>query len=151
MNHIYKYRILAIFALLVITFTLKAQVNSLYFMQTVSTRHEFNPAFQPLPNLYIGLPSFYFGMNSNSLIFNDFIYPVRLNDGTYQTVWFMDKLGNPDDFYRKLKKNMHLYTDAGIEVFSFGLRLNNSYLTAGMSLKTTLDIFVPKSLFRNEK
>jgi outer membrane protein OmpA-like peptidoglycan-associated protein len=114
-------------------------------MKTISTRHELNPSFQPLTKGYFALPVFpgiYFGVGVNSLALEDIIYPKN-----NKTIWFYDKDngGNIDDFYKRLKSNINIYTEADIRLFGLGFKLpHNSYLTIGLDTKVNAGVFLPK-------
>ena len=50
------------------------QVNTLYFMNNVQERSEYNPAFQPEHDIYVDLPvlpNFRLGFGNNSLKLNN--------------------------------------------------------------------------------
>ena len=131
-----------------------AQVNSLYYMKTVSTRHELNPAFQSLPNVYVDLPilpSFYVAGGENSLILHDVIFPKSIN-GEMQTVLFLHKdldVGDKNKVYNQLKKNTNIFSEVQIDLLSFGFRTKEKhYFTFGISQKVSEAINVPKDLFK---
>jgi hypothetical protein len=138
---------IAIFAAISVV---SAQVNTLYYMKTVATRHELNPSFQPLPNSYYSILPIYSGMyigaGNNSLALEDIVYPKRI-DGKYKTIWFFNSEGNVDDFYKQLKNTTRVYSEVDLRLFAMGLRIrNNSYLTIGLNTKTSAGVFIPKDL-----
>jgi hypothetical protein len=142
--------IIAMIALFAATSTVSAQVNTFYYMKTVSTRHELNPSFQPLSNGYYStipiFSGFSLGVGNNSLSLNDVLYPKKIN-GEYKTIWFYHDEGNVDDFYNSLKKTTNIYTEVDLRLFAFGIRMrDNSYLTVGLNTKINAGVFVPKDL-----
>ncbi|MDR2286475.1 MAG: DUF5723 family protein [Prevotellaceae bacterium] len=144
--------IIAMIALSAAITTVPAQVNTLYYMKTVSTRHELNPSFQPLPNGYYStipvVSGFYVGAGNNSLSLDNVLYPKMIN-GEYKTIWFYHNEGNIDDFYNSLKKTTRLYAEADLRLFAFGIRMpHNSYLTVGLNTKMNTGIFIPKDLIK---
>jgi hypothetical protein len=146
-----KCGIIAIIALFAAISAVQAQVNTLYYMKTVATRHELNPSFQPLPNSYYSLLPIFSGISlgtgNNSLALEDVIYP-RKTGGRDQTIWFFNNEGgNVDDFYNRLQKTTQIYSEVDLRLFAMGLRLpHNSYLTIGLNTKTSAGVFIPKDL-----
>ncbi|MDR1339296.1 MAG: DUF5723 family protein [Prevotellaceae bacterium] len=140
---------LAMIALLAAS-AVSAQINTLYYMEAVPTRHELNPSFQPLPNSYYSLLPVYSGLymsvGNNSLALEDVAYPKRTAGGDYRTVMFFNgEYGNVDDFYKRLKNTTRVYSEVELKLFAMGLRLrNSSYLTIGLSTKTSAGVFIPK-------
>ncbi|MDR1121895.1 MAG: DUF5723 family protein [Dysgonamonadaceae bacterium] len=135
---------------LFLALAVQAQVSTLYFMKNASTRHEMNPAYQPISNLYIDLPiipSLMLSAGTNSLSLNDFIYPVRQPNGSYKTVWFKHSQQGIDDFYNQLKDvtRMHLEQDFGL--LSVGLRYQQAYFTLGVKQRFFSAISFPKDMF----
>jgi hypothetical protein len=151
-GHAAKYGIIiTIVALFAAISAVSAQVNTLYYMKTVATRHELNPSFQPLPNSYYSLLPIFsgisLGVGNNSLVLKDVIYPRKIG-GKDQTVWFFNSEGgNVDDFYNSLKNPTRIYTETDFRLFAMGLRMRHgSYLTVGLNTKTTTGVFIPKDL-----
>ncbi|MDR0385568.1 MAG: DUF5723 family protein [Prevotellaceae bacterium] len=145
-----KYSIGVIAVLFAAVSTVSAQVNTLYYMKTVATRHEMNPSFQPLPNSYYSIlpisSGMYIGAGNNSLALEDIIYPNR-SGGEYKTVLFFNNEGNVADFYSRLKKTTQIYSEVDLRLFAMGIRMrNNSYLTIGLNTKSSANIFIPKDL-----
>jgi hypothetical protein len=127
-----------------------AQVNTLYHMKTVATRHELNPSFQPLPNGYFSvipvLAGYSIGIGNNSLSVEDLLYPKEIN-GTYKTIWFYHKEGSIDDFYNRLKSTTRIFYETDFRLFAFGIRMpSNSYLTVGLNTKINMGVSIPKDL-----
>jgi hypothetical protein len=145
-----QYSVLAVAVLFVTATTLIAQPNTLYYMKTVSTRHELNPSFQPIPNGYYStipvMSGFSLAAGNNSFSLKDVLYPKRI-DGQLKTVWFYNDKNSMDDFYNVLRKNLHVYTELDLRLFAFGMRiLKDSYITVGLNTKFNSGIIVPKDL-----
>jgi hypothetical protein len=147
-----RYSAVVMIALFAATASVSSQVNTLYYMQTVATRHEMNPSFQPLPNSYYSLlpvySGLYMGLGNNSLALEDVVYPKRTAGGEYRTVMFFNsEYGNVDDFYKSLKNTTRVYSETDLRLFAMGVRLrNSSYLTIGLNTKTSVGVFIPKDL-----
>jgi hypothetical protein len=144
-------RIIIIFSVFFAVATVvSAQVSSVYYMKTVSTRHELNPAFQPLPNGYFYLPSpFYISVGNNSLTLSDVVYPKNIN-GVMKTVSFLHpEGGDKDKFYNQLRKNTVIFTDFQIDIVGFGFRFKEkNYFTFGIAEKGNYFQTIPKDLFK---
>jgi hypothetical protein len=121
-------------------------------METVSTRHEMNPSFQPVPNGYYStipvFSGFYLGGGNNSFAFENLLIP-RGFDGTDRTTWFFNNEKSLDDFYNNLKKTTRIYSEADFRLFAFGIRIRDSaYLTVGINTKITANVFIPKDMIK---
>jgi outer membrane protein OmpA-like peptidoglycan-associated protein len=139
-------------ALVLLSFavSLRAQVSTLYFMKNVSVRHELNPAFQPLSNVYIDLPvipSLYISMGNNSLSLSDVVYPVRQPNGTYKTTWFKHSQQGIDDLHSSLQDVTRIHFENELGLLAFGFRVKNSYITLGAKQRSFSGIYLPKDLF----
>jgi hypothetical protein len=148
-----RYSALVMIALFAAISSVSAQVNTLYYMETVATRHELNPSFQPLPNSYYSLLPVYSGLyislGNNSLALEDVVYPKRTVGGESKTIMFYNSEGSVDDFYKRLKNTTRIYSEVDLKLFAMGLRLrNNDYLTIGLSTKTSAGVFIPKDLMK---
>ena len=91
------------------------QATVMYFMKDNPLQHNFNPAFQPEHNIYVGFPglsSFNISGGNNSLTFSDVFYG-RVVDGRKQTVTFLHPAveGGVDHFLNSLRKNTRFYSD----------------------------------------
>jgi hypothetical protein len=134
----------------IISSSVSAQVNTLYFMKTVSTRHELNPSFQPVTNGYYSTIPVFSGFSTeignNSISLENILYPKNV-DGKYKTIWFFHEKGNIGDFYKNLKTTAQIYTEVDLRLFALGFKMqNNSYLTIGLNTKSSTGVFVPKDL-----
>jgi hypothetical protein len=121
-------------------------------METVSTRHELNPSFQPVPDGYFStipiLSGFSIGMGNNSLTLSDIILPYG-SGGRSRTSMFFNNDNAIDKFYNSLRKMTNVYGDADLRLFAFGIRLRDSaYLTVGLNMKGTANMFVPRDMVK---
>ena len=127
------------------------QVNTLYFMNNVPERNAYNPAFQPVHNVYIDLPvlpNFRFDVGNSSLSFSDAIFTQKIN-GVDSTITFLhpEAQGKKDDFYGRLSKTTRIYGDLTVNLIGFGFRVKKSYFTVDVSQKVSSGFYVPRDLF----
>jgi outer membrane protein OmpA-like peptidoglycan-associated protein len=147
MKKIFK-SLIVLFAVFAAASTVSAQVNTLYYMKMMPTRHDLNPAFQPTENWYIGLPTyFHAGVGNNSLAFNDVFYP-KMIDGHNKTIMFWHEGENQTDFYDKLGGTTKLFQDLSANILSFGFRKNNAYWNFSIAAKEFSSVYLPKDLFK---
>lgn len=109
------------------------QVSTLYFMDNNPYRNKLNPAFQPLSNIYIGLPAIgytQFGIGNNALSIKDMYNP----DGTTK------------DIISILKENNKLLTDININLLTFGFRVKDAYWNFSATQRFDINSTVPKRL-----
>jgi len=127
--------------------TVSAQVSTLYYMKTISTRHELNPAFQPSSNIYVQVPvlsGFYITEGNNSLSLNDMFYTTN-----GQLVNFLHpEYGNKDKFYKLLDNNVRFFAEFQCDLLGVGVRKEDSYITLGISQKINASMAVPKDFFK---
>jgi len=129
--------------------TISAQVNTLYYMKTVSTRYELNPAFQPLSDIHVQVPvlsGFYIAGGNNALVLHDVFYPAPGG----KTVNFLNPdYGDKNKFYNLLKTNTHLFGELQFDLLGGGFRVKETdYITFGISEKVSVNSVVPKDFFK---
>ncbi|MDR1679758.1 MAG: DUF5723 family protein [Prevotellaceae bacterium] len=141
-------------ALLMLCFgaNLKAQqVGTLYFMNNVPERSDYNPAFQPIHNVWIDLPvlpNYRMGLGNNSLSFNDVIFSKKIN-GRDSTITFMHPEANADDFYNSLHKTTRIYSDFHFNLLGFGFRVKEiNYFSFEVAQKVNMGLYIPKDFFK---
>ena len=126
------------------------QINTLYFMNNVQERNEYNPAFQPVHDIYVDLPvlpNFRVGFGNNSLQLNDILYNKNVN-GFDSTITFLHPAADKNKFYKKLKKNTTLDAGFTLSVLNFGFRIKEkNYITFGINEKVSIVGNLPKDLF----
>ncbi len=132
---------------LVVALGLKAQPNTLYFMEDVALRHQMNPAFMPNAAWFFEVPIFptvYFEVGNNSLTLRDF----RLKrNGQWVTSYA--PLQYADAYYKRFTKNNVFDTRIAFNILNGGFRFDEvNYLTFDLALKADAYMFVPKDFFR---
>jgi len=150
MKKIYT-RIIHVSLLFCICSTINAQqVNTLYFIKNIEIRSEYNPAFQPIENLYFELPitpNFRFETGNNSLNFDDVIFNQKIN-GIDSTITFLHPQANKNDFYKKLHSTTRIANDLRVNLFGFGFRVKKNYFTFNIAQRSSSAIYLPKDLFK---
>ncbi|MDR2814891.1 MAG: DUF5723 family protein [Prevotellaceae bacterium] len=127
------------------------QVNTLYFMNNVPERNAYNPAFQPVHNVYIDLPlmpNFRFDVGNSSLGFSDIIFNKKIN-GVDSTITFLhpEALKEKDNFYNRLSKTTRIYGELTFNLIGFGFRVKKNYFTVDVSQKMSSGFYLPRDLF----
>jgi len=126
------------------------QVNTLYFMKNIEERCEYNPAFQPIDNVYWDLPitpNFRFETGNSSVNFNDVIFNQKIN-GIDSTITFLHPQANKDDFYKKLHSTTRIANDFSLNLIGFGFRVKKNYFTFNITQKVTSSVYIPKDFFK---
>ena len=120
------------------------QPHSLYFMETIPQISQMNPAFQPRANVYVMLPA-----NVNI----DVVSALALKDVFQQqgNKWYtpVEKQYN----YAQLRKTIGtkttmMTTGIDVDLIGFGFRLNNSYISFGISEHVSGIFGLPSDLFK---
>jgi outer membrane protein OmpA-like peptidoglycan-associated protein len=122
------------------------QVNTLYFMENVPIRNNFNPAFQPTSNFYFGLPALgynQFGLGNNSLTIKDLIYGKN-----GQTIYFLNQNGDKNKVYNVLRPTTSFQANLQLSLLDFGFRTGESYWTFGLSEKVDGQVGIPRDLMK---
>lgn len=132
---------------LVVVLGLKAQPNTLYFMEDVALRHQMNPAFMPNAAWFFEVPIFptvYFEAGNNSLTLRDF----RLkSNGLWVNSYA--PLKSPDTYDKRLYRNNVFDTRVSLNLLNGGFRFKElNYMTFDLALKADAYMFVPKDFFR---
>lgn len=126
------------------------QINTLYFMKNIEERSEYNPAFQPINNVYWDLPitpNYRFEIGNNSVSFNKIIFNQKVN-GIDSTITFLHPAADKGDFLKALKDNTRVYSQSTFNIIGFGFRVKKNYFTFNMSQKSSTGIYIPKDFFR---
>ena len=122
------------------------QTNTLYFMQGVSERSIYNPAFQSPYDFYLDLFNIGLNAGNNSLFFNDVIF-----NKNNQTIHFLhpDAGNKRADFYNALKNTTRFNGGFSVNsILGLGLRSDKSYFTFDVTVKGEADAYLPKDLFK---
>ena len=123
-------------------------LNSSYFLEGATYRHQLNPAFMGERN-YISLPmlgNMNVGTTGNIGLTN-FIY--KLNDPTskYSLTTFMSSSVDRDEFLGKLKTNNQINTNVGLTILSTGFRAFGGFNTIELNMKSNASFNLPYELF----
>ncbi len=143
-----KYILIAIIVSLFTMASLKAQPNTLYFMNYLPFQTYMNPAIQPTCKVYIELPGFsglHFSAGNTSISLNDFVY---LNDGQMVTALHPD-LGDKNKLLNAFGKTAKFYQDFSMSLFGLGFKIKeNGYLSLNTSIKQDLSLYIPQDIPR---
>lgn len=123
-------------------------LQSSYFLESSTHRHQLNPAFLGESN-YISLPvlgNFSVGTTSNVSL-TDVIY--KLNDPTnkYSLTTFMSKTVGREEFLNKLNANNRLNADAQITLLSAGFYAWRGFNTVELNTRSNSSLVLPYGLF----
>jgi len=130
------------------------QANTLYFMQGVSERSIYNPAFQAPYDLYIDLPvlpNFGLSIGNNSLALSDVIFNKKNDKG--KNLHFLTPeaytMGKRKDFFDALYGTTRINTDFSLNLLGFGFRGKNkkNFYTFDITLKEEAGVYLPKDIF----
>ena len=120
------------------------QPHSLYFMETIPQISQMNPAFQPRANVYVMLPA-----NINI----DMVGDLALKDILQQQgdKWYtpIEKQYSYAQLRRSIgEKTTMMNNGIDLDIIGFGFRLNNSYLSFGISEHVTSIFALPSDMFK---
>jgi hypothetical protein len=121
---------------------LKAQTNTLYFMDGIHQSLSLNPAYQDNCNLFIGLPAFSginFHAGNNTVSFGDLFQNKQNSDTLYI---------NLNDLKDGLAKNNYAIAGTSVPVLGLGFWIKNSYFTFNINNKTNVKLSVPLQLMQ---
>lgn len=141
--------ILPAFALAGALATQAQTMNSAYFLEGVSTRHQLNPSFGGERN-YVGMPvisNFNLGLNGN-IGLKDFVYKYNDPTGKYKYTTFMSPTVDAKKFLNNLPNNARLGLGMNLPVISVGFKGMGGYNTIGINTRLNLKGRVPKELFK---
>jgi hypothetical protein len=140
----HRYLILSALVLLLVqnVHVYSQEAATLYWMQGIPQSTFMNPAIQPLPDVFVGLPalsSVYLGFANSGFA----VYDVLKKD--YNTRLYIDETG----LLEKLKDNNRLMVDFSTGLFSFGFRTKrNSYYTFSINERFESRIGYPRDLIQ---
>lgn len=121
-----------------------AQVNSGYFVENYTYRHQLNPAFASSRG-YFTLPAIgNLGLTTQSNVgISTFLYPYN-----GQLTTFMNGAVSADEFLGRLHKNNKLGVDLSMPFFSVGFwGRKGGFTTVEMNIRTNADVNLPYDLF----
>ena len=144
--------LLAVIAVFLIStnITTKAQASHTgYFIKTLPTRTDMNPALQP-ENGYIGFP--FLSNITTSAVTNTFNLDHFLFPGQYpKPLTFMHHDVSVEEFMKNISNDNYLSVDADFTLFSAGWRKGNGFWFFDITSRTHVEGNVPKSLFEFAK
>lgn len=149
MKTIYKRIFLIAYAIISVSNIYAQQVNTMYFMKNIEERNQYNPAFQPIYNVYWDLPitpNYKIEIGNNSVDFNDIVFSKKIN-GIDSTITFLHSEANPKDFLNSLKSTTRINQEATFDLIGFGFRVKKNYFTFNISQKLSSNIYMPKDMF----
>jgi hypothetical protein len=123
-------------------------LNSSYFLEGATYRHELNPAFMGERN-YISIPmlgNMNIGTNSNVGL-TDFIYKFNDPAGKYNLTTFMNSSIGRDEFLGNLKTNNQINTNVGLTILSTGFHAWGGFNTIELNVKSSTSFNLPYELF----
>ncbi|WP_321518511.1 DUF5723 family protein [uncultured Bacteroides sp.] len=129
--------------------TISAQtLNSSYFLEGATYRHQLNPAFMGERN-YISIPMLG-NMNvgtSGNVGLTDFIYKFDDPSGKYNLATFMNSTVDRDEFLGKLNANNRINTNIGFTILSAGFHAWGGFNTIELGVKSNTSFNLPYELF----
>jgi len=129
--------------------TVPAQtLNSSYFLEGATYRHQLNPAFMGERN-YISIPmlgNMNMGTSSNVGLTN-FIYKFNDPTGKRDLTTFMNSSVGRDEFLGGLKTNNRINTNVGFTIISAGFYAWGGSNTIDLGVKSNTSINLPYELF----
>ena len=120
--------LLSFILLNLLTYSVKAQDNTLYLMPGIPQANQLNPAYMHPCRVYIGLPvisALKLNIRNSGFGFHD---AIRSGTGSQSGTYFLDL----DNLDRKLRRMNYFRTDLGIDLLGFGFALKEWYLTFGI-------------------
>jgi len=124
------------------------QVNTLYYMENLPVRNIYNPAFQPISDVYVSLPVIGYlqaSLGNNSISLKDLIY--KHPDETDPITALYDEKEKLA-FYNKIQPVFSIYSNLHINLLTVGFRRNSSFWTVSINEKIDASSNIPKDFFR---
>jgi hypothetical protein len=120
--------------------------NVMYHMYNVPQSHLVNPAFQPRCSFYFGIPGvspLQLDLENSAVNFHDIVF-----NGVDSTITFLSPSYDKDNFVNKFSKKNLITSGLSTDIFSFGFRVNESYLTFAWTIKEAVQFTYPKDLVK---
>ncbi|MBQ7192139.1 MAG: hypothetical protein IJS00_04630 [Paludibacteraceae bacterium] len=137
--------IISLFVVTLLTTIEAQQVNTLYFLENAPMRHLFNPAFQPVSRIYVGVsPLSYTSLTlgNNALTLKDLIYK---DGGQYVTALYQ---GNESNLRKRLKRDVRMYGDMDAALLNFGFRIKEKgYFHFSITAKVQSTQIIPGNVY----
>lgn len=121
--------------------------QTIYFMESVPQSSLLNPAYQHSHNFHFGFPmvsSFNVSAKTNFVNFNDLFFRHPQYDSL---ISFLHPDADINDFKGRLKRNNVAGADLHINLFSFGLRIDRSFISVNVSERSSARVVLPGDLF----
>lgn len=126
------------------------QINTLYFMNNIQERSDYNPAFQPVHGFYLDLPvlpNFRMSFGNNSLRMQDIFQRKNIN-GTDSLLTPLHPDADRAKFHKRLHQNTTISTGLTLNILNFGFRFKEkNFLTVGINEKIDMNANLPLGLF----
>ena len=123
-------------------------LNSSYFLEGATFRHQLNPAFTGERN-YISIPllgNINVGTSSN-IGLTDFIYKYNDPESKYDLTTFMSSSVSREEFLGNLKTNNQINTNCGLTILSAGFHAWGGFNTIELGVKSNSSVNLPYELF----
>lgn len=123
-------------------------LQSSYFLEGSTSRHQLNPAFLGESN-YVSLPTLgnlYVGTNSN-LSLSNVIYKLDDPTSKYTLTTFMNSSVDRNEFLGKLHDRNRFNVDANITLLSSGFYSWGGFNTVELNMRTSSSLVLPYELF----
>lgn len=123
-------------------------LNSSYFLEGATFRHQLNPAFMGQRN-YISIPllgNINVGTSSNVGL-TDFIYKYNDPESKYDLTTFMSSSVSREEFLGNLKTNNQINTNFGLTILSAGFHAWGGFNTIELGVKSNSSVNLPYELF----
>ena len=123
-------------------------LNSSYFLEGATFRHQLNPAFMGERN-YISIPllgNINVGTSSN-IGLTDFIYKYNDPESKYDLTTFMSSSVSREEFLGNLKTNNQINTNFGLTILSAGFHAWGGFNTIELGVKSNSSVNLPYELF----
>ena len=146
MMRIIRKKLLLAFLMVCPAFLLAQQVNTLYFMENLPSRNMYNPAFQPINDIYVSLPVIGYmqlSVGNNSVALKDLMYK---KDDAFVTSLYDEQ--TKFALYNKILPTFLMNANLQVNLLTFGFRKNSSFWTFSINEKVDASVTIPKDFFK---
>lgn len=130
--------------LFVSTVLVNGQTNTIYYMGSVPQSYYLNPATQPSCNVFIGVPAVsqvYARGRTSGISITDYYTKDPESDSLITP---LHENGDIDAFLNKLEDVETIGVDAGLNILSFGFRVQEMYFSFDATLHSSTSLSVSK-------
>lgn len=142
--------VLSLLFVLTYTFHIEAQQsNTMYFMKGIPQSHMYNPATQPIPIVFVGLPGISDVRGTathNSFNLNDLVYHSELLDSTVFALH--PTAGNTNQLLSNFGRKNYISLEAYASIISCGFKASEFYFTFNYGIKSTARMLYPTDYMR---